>query len=160
MLSSTPSQPAGVVVALVEFDQRQVIGPVAVDLVRAGKAEGRFPAEIARRYQQVHGAQSVHVEIVVGNGRRFVVGRLRGGVNDKLRPFAFEYLPDRLAVPDIDWQVPVMRQGCHQFLYNRVRGALRAKELPAHIVVDPDDFPAFGRELADTFRADQPAGSQ
>ena len=79
-------QSAGIVVALVEFDERQRIGPVTVDLVRAGKTERRFRAEIARGHQHIHGAQRIHVEIVVGDGRGFVMRRLRGGVNDELRP--------------------------------------------------------------------------
>ena len=72
---------------------------------------------------------------------------------------AFEHLPDGLPVAYVDRQVPVARQCGLQFIDNRMSRALLAEELPAHIVVDPDNLPAFGRELADAFRADQPAGS-
>ncbi len=152
-------QAAGIVVALVEFDERQIVGPITVDLIRARKTEWRFPAEIARRHQHVHGAQGIHVEVFVGNGRRFVVGRLRGGVNDELRPFGVAHLPHGLPVADIDGQVPVTRQHRLQFAHDRIRRPLLAEELPAHIVVDPHNLPAFGRKLADAFRTDQPARS-
>src|ERR1017187_1112010 len=40
-----------------------------------------------------------------------------------------------------------------------MRRPLLAEELPAHIVVDPHNLPAFRGKLADAFRADQSAGS-
>src|SRR5579862_3680074 len=79
-------QAAGVVVALFEFDERQAVRPVAIDLVGAGEAERRFAAEIAGSHQHIHGAESIHIEIVVGYGCRLVMGRLRRGMNDELRP--------------------------------------------------------------------------
>src|SRR5579871_959939 len=152
-------QAAGVVIALLVFDQRKVIRPVSVDFIRAGKAEGRLRAEVARRHQHVHGAQRVYIEIVVRYGSRLIVRRLRGGVNDKLRPLSFEHLPDRLAIADVDRQMPVALERGAQFLDDRVGGALFPEELPPHVVVDSGNLPAFRRKLAYAFRADQPARS-
>ena len=152
-------QAAGVVVALVEFDQRQVIGPIAVNLVRAREAERRLPAKIACGHQQVHGAERIHIEVVVGNSRCFVMGRLGGRVNDEFRPLGIENLPDGLPIAYIDGQVAVTGQRPPQLLHHRMRRALLAEKLPAHIVIDSHNLPAFRGKLADAFRADQSAGT-
>ena len=75
-------------------------------------------------------------------------------MNDKLRTFPFEHLAHRLPVSDVYGQVPVTRQRRTKLLDDRMRGALLPEELPPHVIIDPDNLPPRGRELADAFRTD------
>jgi hypothetical protein len=72
------------------------------------------------------------------------MGRLGGRVNDEFRPLGIENLPDGLPIAYIDGQVAVTGQRPPQLLHHRMRRALLAEKLPAHIVVDPHNLPAFG----------------
>ena len=72
----------GVVPARVQLDQRDPVRPVAVDLVRAHVDERALGTAAPRGLEQVQRADGVGVEVVEGNGRRTIVGGLRGGVDD------------------------------------------------------------------------------
>ena len=75
----------GVVPAGRQLLQRDPVGRVAVDLVRAHVDEGRLRAGLARGLEQVQRADRVGVEVVEGNRRRAVVARLGRGVDDHRR---------------------------------------------------------------------------
>ena len=149
----------GVVVAGGGLAQRQLIGPVTVDLVGAGKAERRVAAKVPRGHQQVEGTHRVDVEIVIGNRRRLIVGRLSGGVNDKVGALVSKDLSNALAVADVERTVAVVGKRRPQAFDDRAGRALLPEELTPHIVVEADHVPALFGQEPDTSRADQTSGS-
>ena len=144
-------QAAGVVVAPFQLDDRQRIGAIAVNFVRAGEAEGRFGAEIARGHQQIQGGGGVHVEIVIGDRGGFVVRRLGRRMDYKIRPLGGKKIADLLAVADIQVLVTIARTGVDQLLYDRARGALAPEEPGAHVIVDANNLPPLFAKEAGAF---------
>ena len=123
------------------------------------KQNGRILAEIARGHQHVHRADRVDVEIVVRNGRGFIVRRLRGRVDDEVGPLGGEQIAHALAVANIEIEVAVAGNGIHQIAHHGAGGARRAEELLPHIVIDADDVPTFAGQQARALGADESAGS-
>ena len=152
-------EPVGVVPALFEFLQRQVIRTIAVDLVGAGEAERRILAEVARRHQHVHGADGVDVEIVVGNGGGLVVRRLRGGVDDEIGPLGVEQIAHPLAIANVEIGMAVVRHGIDQVAHHLAGRAGGSEELLPHVVIHAHHAPAVLGEHADAFGADQSSGT-
>jgi len=56
---------------------------IAINLVRAQKYEYRLGRMLARRFQEIHRAKSIHLEIEQGNFSRFIVRRLHRAVTIK-----------------------------------------------------------------------------
>ncbi len=73
-----------IVVPGLEFLDRNLVGRVAVHLIRAEKNKDRIRAMLPRHLQQVDGAQCVDFEIQQGNFSRFVVGRLRRAMHNQV----------------------------------------------------------------------------
>ena len=143
-------QAAGVIVALFLLDQRQRVRPVAINFVGAGKTERGFWTEIPCGNQQIHGSDGIHIEIVVRNTGGLVVRGLSCGVDHEIRPFPFEQIADALPVPNIQRQVPVVRKRMLELFHHGGGGALRPKELPAHVVVDAGHVPIVFRKQTNT----------
>jgi hypothetical protein len=136
-------EPSGV------LDERQRVGPVAIDLVGRGEDEGRVGRMGARGLQQVEGAGGVDGEVRVRLAGRPVVRRLRGGVDDDRRvagvageepmtPSASRM--SKLGRPEaVDLVDELARHGR--------RRRLGAEEIRAHVVLDADDVESLLGEV-------------
>ena len=74
----------GVFPAGFELLEGKFVGGVAIDLIGAEKDEDRFGTMEARGLEQVDRAKRINFKIENGDIARFVVGRLRGTVNDQI----------------------------------------------------------------------------
>ena len=92
-----PVQAVGVIVTLLELNQRQVGRAVSIHLVCARKTERGIAAEIAHCYQQVQRSDGVYVEIFIRNGRGLVMRRLGRGVDDEIGALGLDEVPHTLA---------------------------------------------------------------
>ena len=92
----------GVVPAGLELDQRDLVGRVAVDLVRRHEGERALRAVLPGRLEQVQGPERVHLEVVERAGCGEVVRGLRRAVDDEIHPVLGEEPFDRRAVADVE----------------------------------------------------------
>jgi hypothetical protein len=105
----------------------------------------------ARGLQEVEGAVGVDREVGGRIGRRPVVRRLRGGVDDDLqrpRVLAKDGV-DRLGVADVDGPRVELRIALGQGIGHREGRGGRPEELRPHVVVDPHDVVSSFDEVSD-----------
>jgi hypothetical protein len=90
-----------------QFDQRQMVRRVPVDLVGRGEDEGRLRLDAAGGLEQVERAVRVHTEVGLRVGRGPVVRGLRGGVDHRreLAAVALEQPHDAIGVADVQLHV-------------------------------------------------------
>src|SRR5262249_61050267 len=88
------------------LDQRQRVGPVAVDLVGGAVDHRRVDAVVPDVLQDVEGTGGVDVEVGVGVAHGPVVRRLRRGVHDQgdVAPVTGEDARQRVPVADVHVQ--------------------------------------------------------
>ncbi len=89
-----------------QLHQRQLVGHIAVDLVRRAEHERRVRRVLARRLQQVQRPVRVDAEVRLRVGRRPVVRGLRSGVDHELDLACVlgEYPLHAIRVADVDLQ--------------------------------------------------------
>ncbi len=143
--------------AEVKFLERETIRSVAVDLVRRGENEGRFRAIVSRRFEEIEGPIGVDREIHLRIARRPVVRRLGRSVNDRgqFAPVGFEDFVYRTGIANVDLMMLVRRQARLERVARLAGGCFLAEEARPHVVIEPDDAAAIGRETFDRLRADQ-----
>ena len=129
----------GIVPARGELRERDTVGRVAIDLVRAHMHEGRLRARLARGFEQVERADGVGVEVVKGDGGGAVVRGLRGSVDDDGRLHLADKGEDAGAVADVDLVVNEAGHLSSEARLVPARVALRAEEDGALVVVHPVD---------------------
>ena len=98
----------GVVPAGIQFDERDLVGRVAVHLVRAHVHERRFRNGPTRRFEEVERADGVGIKVVEGDGGSAVVRRLRGGMHDGIGLDVGHEPQDAIAVAQVEF---VVREG-------------------------------------------------
>jgi hypothetical protein len=102
-------------------------------------------------------SQRIHFEIEKRNGGRAIVRRLRGGVDDQVRPHFVEQRQHALAVPNIERRMPVTGDLLAQVLEHPTGVALRPEENGPMIVVDPVNLESLVSEEPANLGANQPA---
>jgi hypothetical protein len=88
--------------ARLELDERELVGGVAVDLVRREEDERRLEAAPAGGLQEIERADGVHVEVVEEELRGQIVRRLRGAVDDQCGADAVGELEHRRPVANVE----------------------------------------------------------
>ncbi len=137
--------------ALLALLERQLVGPVAVDLVGRQEDERRRVRVQPGGLEHVERPVGVDREVGLGLGRRPVVGRLRRGVHDDLDLAAVlgEHALDPLRVADVDVDGAERVEAGGEPLGDGSRGRARAEEHGPHVVVDPDHAVPGLREVLD-----------
>ena len=141
-----------------QFNRRQAVGRIAINLVGAAKDEYRLRAVVARRLEQAESGAGVYPKIGDRLARRPIMRGLRGGMDDELdrRAVSREQLCDGVGIADIGFHVRVVLKPL-QFGPIEARARIRAKKAAAHIVVDSNDVEPLGRTKSRGLRADQSA---
>src|SRR5579864_2901382 len=73
----------GVVIARAEFLEWNFVGRVAVNLIGAQKNEHGLGTMLVRGFEEMEGAESVHLEVENRDIARLVVRRLRGAMDNQ-----------------------------------------------------------------------------
>ena len=150
---------ARIVIASRKFLQRNLVGRVAINFVRAQKNEYGFGTMLPRGLQQIHGAQSVHLEIEQGNLPRFIVRRLRRAVHDQIETPRAKQLFHGRAVANVQRCVRKALRNALQPLQIPQRVARGPKKHAPHVVIYARDFVPLPVEILDRFGSDQPAAA-
>ena len=129
----------GVVVSRWQFDQRQFVGDVAVDLVGAHQDEHGLGGVPARGFQQVERARGVDVEVIERAVLGQVVRGLSGAVDDQVGSGVGDDAVHRCAVADVERVVFEARAGLLEPSKVPVGIATGAEEVGPHIVIDSED---------------------
>src|SRR6266849_7245351 len=143
-----------------QFLQRQFIRCVAIHLIRAQENKRRFRAVHPRRFQQIHRAQRIHLEIKNRNVTRLVVRWLRRAVHDQIKPLRLEKRFESRPVPYIQIVMREILCRSPQPLQIPRRIPRLAEEHPPHIVVNPVNRVPLPVKMLHSLRADQPARSR
>jgi hypothetical protein len=114
---------------------------------------------LACRFEKIHGAERVNLEIEQGNVPRLVMGRLRRAVDDQIKTVRSKKLFDSGAVANVQRRVCEPLGRGLQPLQIPERVASSAEENPAHVVVHTHDFMALPIEMLDRIRTDEPAAA-
>ncbi len=143
------------------LDQRQLVRPIAIDLVGADEDEGRVGGVTPDRLEQVQRAERVDAEVRVGIAGRPVVRRLGRRVDhrDDRRAVLGEQRLDRVAVADVGRHMAIGRQLRLEARPVRRRARFGAEEVAAQVVVDADDIPALAAKEPRRLRSDQAGAS-
>ena len=150
----------GVVPACGELGERDAVGGVAVNFIRAHVHERRFGGGLAGGFEEIEGADGVGVEVVERNGGGAVVGRLRGGVDDDGGADGFDEGEDALAVADVELVVDEAGELGGEAGLVPAGVAGRAEEDGALVVVHAVDGVAeFAGEIDTDFGADEAGGT-
>ena len=110
-------------------------------LMWTNAASGACPAG---GFEQVQGADGVHVEVVERAGRGEVVARLGGGVDDQVGPAVGDQREHPGPVADVEFDVGERRVGVDEPLLVPAGVAAGAEEVGPLVVVDPDHPPPGG----------------
>src|SRR2546430_2905204 len=150
---------AGVFPTRGKFDERNFVGSVAINFVGAEEKENGFGAMLASGFEEIDGAEGVDFKIENGNVAGFVMGRLRGAVNDEIEAARKEHFVERGAIANIHG---VMRE-----IFSRRFEAVEipegvaggAEKFAAHIVVNANDDVALTVQKVDRFGTDKAAAA-
>lgn len=145
----------GIIPACFELGERDVIGGVTIDLVGAHVDEGRFGAGLAGGFEQIERADGVGVEIVEGNGRSTVMGRLGCSVDDDGWLDLLDQGQHALPVANIDFMVHKAGQVTLEALLVPAGISLGAEKDGTLIVIHTMDGVAQLREMTANFGADK-----
>jgi hypothetical protein len=114
----------------------------------------------SRDFQQIHGADGIHVEIVERAAGCQVVAGLGSTVDDQVEwTFGPKQTGKLLAVADIQVPVAKMLRRLAKPLQVPPRVPLFTEKVCAHVIVDPDHALRAPVEEADKLRADQSTGT-
>src|SRR6267378_2323790 len=114
---------------------------------------------LARRFQEVHRAEGIHLEIEQGNLSRFIVRRLRRAVDDQIEALRSKEFFDGRSVANVQRRVRESLGHGLQPLQIPERVARRAEENPPHVVIHAHNFMSLPVEMLDRFRTDQSAAA-
>ena len=145
----------GVVPAGLEFDERNLVGGVAIDLVGAHVHKRAFGAGPTGGLEQVECADGVGVEVVKGNGGGPIVGGLGGRMDDRGRLHLRDECQHSIAVTDVEFVVPEAPQARGEPLLVPTGVAGRPEEHGPLVVVDAVHFPAGCIEVGCHLAADE-----
>ena len=120
--------------------------------------ERAFGARLSRRLEHVQGPGGVRVEVVEGNGRGAVMGRLGGGVNDDGGPQRAHEFEEAGAVPHVQLVVGKAPDFPLQPLLIPARVAGGTEENAPLVVVESVDGVALLGEIEAYFAPDKPRG--
>src|SRR6266480_1177136 len=148
-----------VVVPLLQLRKRNLVGRIAINLVGAQKYEYRLGRMLARRFQEIHGAKRIHLEIEQGNFSRFIVRRLRRAVDDQIEALRSKEFFDGRSVANVQRRVREPLGRSLQPLHIPERIARRAEENPPHVVIHAHNFMSLPVEMLDRFRTNQSAAA-
>src|SRR5512141_1156883 len=149
----------GVIVPGRRFDQRDLVGRVAVDLVRAYMDEHGFRRMLPGRLQQVYGPHSVHIEIYERDSGGFVVRRLSRAMYDQIKTMVFEEPENRIPVADINVVMRELLRDRLQPFAVPGRVTLWPEEFLPQVVVNTKDRVTLPVIVFNCSRANQPAAS-
>ena len=149
----------GVVPTLFQLHERNLVGCVAINLVRSHVDERRLGARLPRGFKKVQGAHRVHIEVIEWPTRGEIVTGLRGGVDERVRPHFLEQGQHARAIANIQFVMLKSRELLLESLRVPARVAAGAEEVRAHIVVHAVNGPAGLREMRDDFGADKARGT-
>ena len=146
---------------LFQFDQRQPVRRVAINLVSRCENKNSFGTKFPRGLQQVQGTNRIYAEIRVRIARRPVMRWLRGGVNDKSDLLAepFKQTFNRGAVADVKVVMLVVGNTVDKLLPVGKGGRLFAEKPLAQIIVNADHFKTFLGKTLDAFGTNQTGGT-
>ena len=114
---------------------------------------------LARRFQEIHRAERIHLEIEQGNLSRFIVRRLRRAVDDQVEALCSKEFFDGCSVANVQRRVCEPLGHTLQPLQIPERIACRAEENPPHVVIHAHNFMPLPVEMLDRFRTDQSAAA-
>ncbi len=155
LVDAVPVFRARVFPACLQLSERDLVGRVAVDFVRASEREDRVGLVAAQPFQHVHCSGGVDVEILERHACREVVRRLRRAVDDQIETLLFEQSEDGVSIPDVELDVFEVPDGRLQTALIPACVPVRTEEDRAHVVVDTDDLGADPVEIGDGFGTDE-----
>lgn len=135
------------------------MGRIAVHFIGTQEDEDRVWAMKARRFQKIHSAQRVDLEIEDGDIASLVMGRLRGAMDNQVKPVGTEKSFQGDAVSNVQivmCEIPGAAAKAPEIPHCV---ALFAEENSAHVVVNTVDQVTLPVEIFHCFRADQAAGT-
>jgi hypothetical protein len=142
-----------------EFAQREVVGGVAIDFVRAHVDEGRLGTGAAGGLEKIHGADRVGVKVVKGNASSSVMAGLGGGMDDGIGFEPGNEVENALTIPDVELVMGEVFQLGGEAVLIPAGIALLAEEDGALVVVHAVDVPAELVEVDADFAADEAGGT-
>src|SRR5258708_2757613 len=119
----------GIVIPRLCFNQRPLVGSIAVNFVGAHMNEHSAGTKLPRHFQKVEGAHGVYIKINERNLSSLVVRWLSGAVNDAIELRLPEQGGHCFPVPDV--QILVREVAC---------AALDASEIPTGIASGPEEL--------------------
>ena len=149
----------GVIPARGEFLQRDAVGGVAVNLVRAHVHERRLRRGLAGGLEHIQRADRVGVEVIERDRGGAVVARLGGGVDDDGRLDLLDEGEDAGAIADIELVVDEALQFLGEAVLVPTRVTLRTEKHGALVVVHAMDGVALSGEIDADLRADEARGT-
>ena len=139
--------------------ERNFVGRIAIDLVRAQVTEHRLGRMEACSLQHVHGAHRVDIEVVKRSGGSQIVAGLRGTMNDKVRPEGFQQFQHSGAIADIHNMMTEVLGGSLQAFKVPCGVPIRPEKFAPHIVIHPVNLPPLAIKVGRAFRPDKPAAA-
>src|SRR2546423_2326650 len=95
----------GVVPSALQLPQRNAVWGIAVNLIRGHVDKDNIRLMTAAGLQEIERPNRIGVKIIEGNRCRAVVGRLGGGVDQKVRRNRLYEILDTLSVADVQFVV-------------------------------------------------------
>ncbi len=142
-----------------ELNERQLVRPVAVQLVGGHEHEHRLGAVPSAALEEIHRPHGVDVEIVERPARGEVVARLRGAVDDEVeRALVAKGPRQRGAIADVHVVRAKAPGRAAQALEVPAGASVGTEEVGPHVVVDPHDGTGARVEVEDELGADESAG--
>jgi len=114
---------------------------------------------LAGGFKQVKRANCIGIEIVERNGRRAIVRRLGGGVDDGIGLELVEKVNYALTVADVELVMDETWEVTLEAFLVPTGIALWTEEGGALVVIQPMDIPAQGGEMDANFGADEAGGT-
>ena len=148
----------GVLPARRQFLERQLVGRVAIYLVRGQKDEYGVRAHPAGGFKQVEGPHGVDVEVVEGTRCREIVAWLRGAMHDQIkRRLPFVEVLQAVPIPYIQIPMPEVAGGGPKAPEVPFGVPFASEEIGAHVVIDPEHAVRSGIEECHDLGPDQAA---
>ena len=139
------------------LDQRQPIGGVAIDLVRAREDKAGVWAILPGRFQQIERAIGVNRKVDKWRLRRPIMRGLRRGMDNHryICLVTLEEIEDCALIADVDVIMPVVGKLRFEAPPTPDRAGFGPKKLGTHVVVDADNVQSPGGKEARGLGPDQ-----
>src|ERR1700687_6132563 len=150
---------ARVIPAGFEFLEGNFVGGIAVNLIGTEKNENRIWTMEPGGLKKIYGAKGIDFEIKDGDIAGFVMGGLRGAMDNQVETLGAKEGFESDAVADVHIVMGEVLGGATQPV--QIPGGIAgiAKENLPHVVVDAVDLMALTVEMLDGFRANKAAGT-